>query len=258
MAIDCSPPNKYPPKPCPCPEIPGPTGPKGCTGATGYTGPPGGNGFPGATGPTGPLGLRGDTGYTGYTGDTGDTGPIGDNGEVGAVGPTGPTGPTGYTGYTGATGPLDIPFGYAYGTATGTVYTDLGTLPGNPIAIGFLLPAIGVTLPTPANGRITVTTGGYYEVNWRLAFTNDGVSGLYTFAVTIQSANAEARYSNSVLAVASDQAFIDGEVIVALQAGEYINLVYLNGPSAITPRSDPGNDTNISVMIHKLAPYPAP
>lgn len=41
MAIDCKPENKYPPKPCPCPEIPGPPGPQGPIGLIGPQGPPG-------------------------------------------------------------------------------------------------------------------------------------------------------------------------------------------------------------------------
>lgn len=49
MATDnCKPENKYPPKPCPCPEIPGPEGPQGPQGPMGPTGP---------TGPTGPPGT---------------------------------------------------------------------------------------------------------------------------------------------------------------------------------------------------------
>ncbi len=51
MATDpCKPENKYPPKPCPCPEIPGPPGP---------TGPVGPQGPPGVAGPTGPQGPAG-------------------------------------------------------------------------------------------------------------------------------------------------------------------------------------------------------
>lgn len=45
MAKDpCKPENKYPPHPCPCPEIPGPPG------------PPGGQGIQGPPGPAGPPG----------------------------------------------------------------------------------------------------------------------------------------------------------------------------------------------------------
>lgn len=36
--------NKYPPKPCPCPEIPGPEGPQGPQGPMGPQGTPGTNG----------------------------------------------------------------------------------------------------------------------------------------------------------------------------------------------------------------------
>lgn len=54
MATDpCKPENKYPPKPCPCPEIPGPPGPQG---PVGPQGPPG---TPGDTGPAGPQGPPG-------------------------------------------------------------------------------------------------------------------------------------------------------------------------------------------------------
>lgn len=54
MATDpCKPENKYPPKPCPCPEIPGPPGPQG---PVGPQGPPGTPGATGATGPQGPPG----------------------------------------------------------------------------------------------------------------------------------------------------------------------------------------------------------
>ena len=39
MATDkCKPENKYPPKPCPCPEIPGPPGIQGNAGLNGSTG----------------------------------------------------------------------------------------------------------------------------------------------------------------------------------------------------------------------------
>lgn len=47
MADNCKPENKYPPKPCPCPEIPGPPGPQGPIGLQGPQGEPGepGNSF---------------------------------------------------------------------------------------------------------------------------------------------------------------------------------------------------------------------
>lgn len=44
MSKHCPPENKYPPKPCPCPEIPGPPGPQG---PVGPQGPPGTPGIPG-------------------------------------------------------------------------------------------------------------------------------------------------------------------------------------------------------------------
>lgn len=58
MSNHCPPENKYPPKPCPCPEIPGPPGPQGPLGLQGPVGPqgPAGEGgakvygFAGATG----------------------------------------------------------------------------------------------------------------------------------------------------------------------------------------------------------------
>lgn len=48
MSNHCPPENKYPPKPCPCPEIPGPPGPQG---PVGPQGPPGVAGEPGPPGP---------------------------------------------------------------------------------------------------------------------------------------------------------------------------------------------------------------
>lgn len=53
----CKPDNKYPPHPCPCPEIPGPIGPQG---PVGPQGPPGTQGIPGSPGP----GITTDTWWT--------------------------------------------------------------------------------------------------------------------------------------------------------------------------------------------------
>lgn len=52
----CTPENKYPPRPCPCPEIPGPAGPQG---PIGIQGPQGDDGPAGPTGPAGPAGTGG-------------------------------------------------------------------------------------------------------------------------------------------------------------------------------------------------------
>lgn len=60
----CKPENKYPPKPCPCPEIPGPPGPQG---PPGPEGPPGSSepGLPGPPGPQGNPGVQGNPGPPG-------------------------------------------------------------------------------------------------------------------------------------------------------------------------------------------------
>ena len=59
--------NLYPPKPCPCPEIPGPVGPQGAVGPQGPqgdTGTPGINGTNGTNGAPGIQGNQGDPGVS--------------------------------------------------------------------------------------------------------------------------------------------------------------------------------------------------
>lgn len=57
MAEDCKKPNKYPPHPCPCPEIPGPPGPQGPIGLQGPVGPQGPAGADGTPGTPGSPGV---------------------------------------------------------------------------------------------------------------------------------------------------------------------------------------------------------
>lgn len=289
MSEHC-PDNKYPPKPCPCPEIPGPTGPPGGTGPTGYTGytgPLGPTGFtgrpgdPGRLGSTGTTGYTGDTGYTGYTGDTGDqgiqglpgptgytgpagggatgdTGPQGPTGYTGYTGPTGYTGytgytgDTGYTGYTGDTGPtaFDIAHGFAWQTAAAAGVTTNSKLVFSAVEHGVNVSLVGGT-------EVTVVDTGIYEVNWAVTFDPLANTGCFTFGVGIVAVPpASNRKRNAVVpadGLTGELVTVGDHCLVSLTAGQSVNLVYVSGPGAINITGcTPPEDANLTLMIHRV------
>ena len=111
----------------------GATGPTGATGENGSTGPTGSTGSTGQTGATGQGGSTGATGLQGVTGSTGATGATGEVGATGDVGLVGPTGNTGMTGNTGVTGPTGV------GLQIDDVVADHASLPGGPLAEGYVV-----------------------------------------------------------------------------------------------------------------------
>ena len=181
---------------CTCPRgVTGPTGPRGATGLRGITGPTGPRGVTGVTGlrgVTGPTGLRGITGPTGLRGVTGPTGLRGVTGPTGLRGVTGPTGLRGITGPTGASAIIPFASGgvavletvlgglantgtlLGFGSSFPGVTVSAGTITLSPAIAdfafvapragtitslaGFFSAAIGVTLLSPVQIRLTIYT----------------------------------------------------------------------------------------------------
>lgn len=265
MSVNCTPDNKYPPKPCPCPEIPGPTGPQGPigptgptgdigpTGATGYTGISGSPGRLGSTGYTGFTGPTGYTGYTGYTGETGPggTGPTGYTGFTGYTGYTGDvgigeTGATGYTGYTGASA-FDIAHGYTWSLATGASQAAGTKLIFSGISHGVNVSLVGGT-------EVTVVDSGIYEVNWRVSFLPESGAGCYTFGIGVVAVPPALSTRASIVVPAgyTDIVTIQDHYLVSLTAGQSVNVHYLVGPGSITVDSCAIEDTKLSLTIHRV------
>lgn len=127
MATDpCKPENKYPPKPCPCPEIPGPPGPTGPQGPMGPTGPQGPQGLPGTPGATGAVGPQG------------------------PIGPAGPSEPVAY--------------GYIYTRQDALAVAAGSPVTFTPAFDGGIVENENVTLV--GGTEITVTISGRYKIDW--------------------------------------------------------------------------------------------
>jgi len=290
MSNHCPPENKYPPKPCPCPEIPGPTGPQGPYGPTGYTGYTGPNGATGSTGPLGDPGRLGSTGYTGETGPTGYTGPqgvpglngatgatgpsgTGPTGDTGPAGPTGDTGPSGTAGATGDTGPAGAagatgdtgpqgPTGYT-GPGTTAAYgyawrTAIGASTAAGSKLSFTAVENGLDVSLVGGTEVTVVDAGIYEVNWKVSFDPVGDTiGCYKFGIGVVAVPpADNRSASLVIPVAftdTDFVTISDHCLVNLTAGQSVNITYISGPANIVTTScvQP-NDANMSLMIHRV------
>lgn len=219
MSNHCPPENKYPPKPCPCPEIPGPPGPQGPIGVTGATG---------ATGPTGPTGPQGSIGEIGRTGATG------------ASGPTGPTGPAG-------TDPIPA-YGYAYKVIDGLVLDQ-----GDPVPFDAIVNSSNVTLVNTT--EITASIAGRYKVDWVAEVAPGQAAIIVGFGVSIENAVplSQNRYSEPI---AASPAFriISGNCIIELGVGEQFRIV-CNDYIVIGA----GNtDVAVGVTVERLGPIPIP
>jgi collagen type VII alpha len=180
-------------------SIPGKLGPTGLTGSTGSTGPRGLSGFdgedgesvvpmPGYRGPVGPTGSTGSTGARGYRGLSGFDGEDGET-PVPMPGYRGPVGPTGLTGSTGSTGPRGL---------SGFDGEDGETPVPMPGKRG---PAGGSGSMTYPGVGIPVSTGSAWD-------TSIGLTGAYTFALTLTA--------NTALALPTE-----GTLVTALAAKNY-------------------------------------
>lgn len=252
MAKHCPPENKYPPKPCPCPEIPGPQGVQGPQGTTGATGPTGPTGPIGPSGATGLVGPTGPTGSQGIDGLVGPTGPTGSQGDPGSIGPTGPQGDPGIQGDTGPTGPLALPHGYAWRTSNGVSQAQGSNVQFTALVLNYLT-------DNPTNEEVRVLEAGVYEINWRVTFNPDAGAGNYQFGIQISATPNDPTLRSTIVVPGTDIAVIDGHALVNLLINQSVSILYIAGPGNITVQSPvtiPASASAcVSLMIHKVGPY---
>jgi BclA C-terminal domain/Collagen triple helix repeat (20 copies) len=210
----------------------GPIGPAGAKGSTGAKGQAGAKGQTGATGATGAAGTTGATGATGATGSTGPAGPIG------ATGPAGPMGPIGDTGPAGATGPAGtaatVAYGYIYNLAAQTVAIE------TPVSFDTNGPLSGFT-HTPGNAGLVVVSSGTYLVDFSITGDEPSEFALFDNGDPI---------SGSIYGSGAGTQQNDGQVIVALSAGDVLTLVNHSSSAGVTLQTlAGGTQTNVNASI---------
>ena len=204
---------------------PGPTGATGATGATGPAGATGATGQAGPAGPTGPTGVQGPAGQTGAQGPIGATGlqgPTGAQGDIGLPGPTGPTGPAG---------------------AGGTTATSMAAHNTSSAVIAVVLGGTDIPLPQSqnladfsvngSNTIFTVPSSGRYRVKYSIKINS---STLVSVRVLLNGVPVTALTENTATSVSR----FDGESILALAAGDTLNVQFFGLLGAVTLQSGSG------------------
>ena len=213
---------------------PGPTGATGATGATGPAGATGATGQAGPAGPTGPIGIQGPAGQTGAQGPIGATGlqgPTGAQGDIGLPGPTGPTGPAGAGGTTATSMAAHNTSGSVIAVVLGG--TDI-PLPQSQNISGFFA--------NGANTLFTVQSSGRYRIKYSIKLTN---SLLVSVRVLLNGTGVVPLTENPSISVSR----FDGETILALAAGDTLNLQFFGIVAAVTLQAGNG----ATLILEKLS-----
>jgi BclA C-terminal domain len=173
----------------------------------------------------------------------GATGSAGPAGPIGATGPAGPAGPTGATGPAGPTGPkgtaATVAYGYIYNLAAQVVAI------GAPVDFDTNGPLSGFTHAPGSAGLVAVSSGTY----------------LVDFSVTGVEPSEFALFDNGAPITGSTYGSgagtqqNDGQVIVALSAGDVLTLVNHSSAAAVTLQTLAGGtqtNVNASITIEQL------
>jgi hypothetical protein len=176
-------------------------------------------------------------------GTTGSTGPAGPIGATGPAGPAGPAGPTGGTGPAGPTGPqgtaATVAYGYIYNLAAQVVAIEA------PVTFDTNGPLSGFTHAPGTAGLVAVSSGTY----------------LVDFSVTGVEPSEFALFDNGAPITGSTYGSgagtqqNDGQVIVALSAGDVLTLVNHSSAAAVTLQTLAGGtqtNVNASIAIEQL------
>jgi hypothetical protein len=221
---------------------------QGATGSMGNTGANGTNGGAGATGAQGPAGPQGATGSIGNTGANGTNGGAGATGAQGPAGPQGATGSMGNTGANGtngaagATGPAGglSQYGHVYNVDAQVVAIEAPVLFSNNGVITAGITHVG------GSSQITLTNSGTYEIAFLVSTVEPN-----QFAVFVNGAAVV----SSIFGSGAGTQQNNGQVILALGAGDVITLVNHSSSAAVTLQTLAGGtqiSVNASILIRKL------
>ena len=157
--------------------------------------------------------------------------------------PTGTTGAAGVTGATGPTGPAAIgiaEFGYIFNVYPQTVPIE------NNIAFDSNRIFTSGIKHIPGSDEIIVNTAGYYEVTFSVSKLEPSQFAIFVNDVVVPE---------TVYGSVSGAERYEGQAILALAAGDILNLRNHTSPSTVTLQTlEGGSRTNVnaSIIIKKL------